>query len=177
MTRKLTIESAHRIAQENDGKCLSKEYINYNTKLEFKCNTCNHNWLLTPNGLRMGNWCPNCKSLRSERLCREYLENKTLKQFPKIKPTWLHGLELDGYCKELNLAFEYNGKQHYEFVNIFHTSKKDLKAQQIRDKNKEELCNKKKIALIKIHYKYNSKNPKRMYNYIDNQLNILDIKI
>ena len=29
-------------------------------------------------------------------------------------------LELDGYCSELNLAFEYNGPQHYKIVPEFH---------------------------------------------------------
>jgi len=174
---KLTIQQIQDIAKERGGVCLSKEYINSNNKLKFKCNKCNHEWLLTPNGLMAGNWCPTCKSLRSEKLCREYLEKKTKMLFPKIKPAWLNGLELDGYCKELNLAFEYNGKQHYKFVNIFHTSNRDLKAQQTRDKIKEELCIKKKIMLIKIPYKFNSRNYKMMYNFIDSQLNILGIKI
>ena len=29
-------------------------------------------------------------------------------------------LELDGYCESRNLAFEYNGKQHYYHTKYFH---------------------------------------------------------
>lgn len=47
------------------------------------------------------------------------------KKFIKSRPKWLkspknHSIELDGYCSELKLAFEYNGVQHYKFVPRFH---------------------------------------------------------
>ena len=31
--------------------------------------------------------------------------------------------ELDGYCKQLKLAFEYDGIQHHVYPNPFHKSK------------------------------------------------------
>ena len=44
------------------------------------------------------------------------------KKFAKCKPLWLKNqrgsqLELDGYNDELKIAFEYQGRQHYEDNN------------------------------------------------------------
>ena len=49
----------------------------------------------------------------------------------KVRPSWLKNhetgfcLELHGYCKELKLAFEYDGIQHHVYPNPFHKSKED----------------------------------------------------
>ena len=46
--------------------------------------------------------------------------------FKKVRPSWLINhetgfcLELDGYCKQLKLAFEYDGIQHHVYPNPFH---------------------------------------------------------
>jgi hypothetical protein len=52
---------------------------------------------------------------KNEILCREIFE-KLLPghKFPKANPSFLRGLELDGYCKELGIAFEYNGSHHFK---------------------------------------------------------------
>ncbi len=52
---------------------------------------------------------------------------------------WMHGLELDCYCEELQLAAEYQGKQHSEFIPFFHDDDpKKFAAQQERDRRKRE---------------------------------------
>jgi len=61
------------------------------------------------------------------------------------------GLELDIYIPELKLAFEYNGKQHYELIEFFHTEE-EFEAQQYRDRCKKKICKLKGITLIKIKY-------------------------
>ncbi len=65
----------------------------------------------------------------------------------------MKGLELDGFCEEIGVAFEYNGRQHYENVPFFHNNRpENLIAQQRRDSMKEELCFKHWIVLITIRY-------------------------
>lgn len=175
--RDKNINDMCKLAKERDGECLSKEYKGCHTKLRWKCNKDGCEWNAIPGNVVFGAWCPICKSLRSEKLCREYLEKKMKIKFPKVRPKWLNGLELDGYNEKYKLAFEYNGEQHYKFIDLFHNSINDFKNQQQRDRRKEDICKQRNISLIKIPYKYNSRRYKRMYHFIDDQLNILGIKI
>jgi len=100
----------------------------------------------TPNNHLNGKGCNTCSKKRSENLCRQILEEYTGLRFPSIKPDWLknvtgYNLELDGFCEDLNLAFEYQGIQHYEYIPFFHTNgPSDFERQQERDKLKLELC-------------------------------------
>ena len=64
--------------------------------------------------------------------------------------------ELDGYSEKLKLAIEYNGEQHYEFIEFFHRNgPEDLKAQKERDRIKQKLCNDNGIYLIVVPYNAN----------------------
>lgn len=53
-------ESMHQLAKERGGKCLSKQYINNKTDLEWECSK-GHRWKATPAKIRnKGTWCPAC---------------------------------------------------------------------------------------------------------------------
>jgi hypothetical protein len=65
-------------------------------------------------------------------------------------PETNRALELDFYCKELNLAVEYNGRQHYEYTKFFHQTLNDFEKQKIRDLIKEGYCDIFNINLIEI---------------------------
>lgn len=100
--------------------------------------------------------CPYCL-YKTEDIIRRYFELLLNKKFIKTKPDWLINpktnkrLELDGYCEELNLAFEYNGRQHYEAVEYWHRNQNLTDTQQ-HDKIKIEECKKRNINLIIISY-------------------------
>ena len=78
-------------------------------------------------------------------------------KFPVRRPAWnlnpLTGnrIELDCYNKELRIAVEYNGKQHYEAIEDFQTEE-NLKAQQKRDIAKQLNCAAKGVRLIVVPY-------------------------
>jgi hypothetical protein len=57
-------------------------------------------------------------------------------------------MHLDGYNKNLKLAFEFNGSQHYIFYPKYHKKYKDFIQQQERDRVKADLCKKNDIILI-----------------------------
>lgn len=116
-----------------------------------------------------GKWCPKCRNTK-EQYCREIFEYLFKKDFPNTRPDWLRNeagnkLELDGYNRELQLAFEYNGMQHYETVEYFGMSEERLSQQQEHDSIKIEQCLKKKIILIIIPYTLKTKKKIREFIY------------
>jgi hypothetical protein len=175
-TARRTIEEMIDIAKQNKGKCLSKKYINSQTKLKWKCKE-GHEWMAMPNNIKQGQWCPYCKSYKSEQMSRKILEKITGYKFLKCNPSYLKGLELDGFCKELNLAFEYNGVQHKTFHPFFYKDKKEFIKQQKRDKLKIKLCRLNNVNLIIIPHKYNHHDSNNLNKYIEYQLNKLNIII
>jgi hypothetical protein len=100
------------------------------------------------------------KTLKSENRCKEIFERLFNKEFPSVRPSFLknpvtgHNLELDGYNEELQLAFEYNGKQHSAYVPHFHRAgPKEFIYQTKKDAYKSKICKMRGIELIQIpHY-------------------------
>ena len=146
------LKELQQIAEEKGGKCLSEEYINWKSKLEFQCKE-GHIFKLSSNELKNGKWCQYCTIYKSEEICRNIFNSAFNVLFkrskPIISPITHKKLELDGYNEELKLAFEYNGKQHY-IDNIFETNKLDEIIQ--KDKIKIDYCKQNNITLIIIPY-------------------------
>ena len=152
--QRLSIEDMRETAKERGGKCLLDKYINVKTKLLWEC-IHGHQWKARPNDIRTGTWCPICSSGLGERICREYFEQLFEKKFPKSYPAWLinengNRMELDGYCRSLNIAFEHHGEQHYTTETLFIKSEIKLKRRQADDELKKSLCEKKGVHLIEI---------------------------
>ena len=79
-------------------------------------------------------------------------------------------LELDMFNKELRIACEYNGRQHYEYVPYLHgNSKENFYAQKYRDKMKEEICQKLGIFLIKVPYTVKED---KIPDFLENELSV-----
>ena len=59
MAVKYTIQHMKRIALEKEGKCLSEEYFNDETKLKWMCSK-GHTWDASYTIVRQGGWCTQC---------------------------------------------------------------------------------------------------------------------
>jgi len=96
----------------------------------------------------------NGQSSRKEEICRKVLEEIYGLPFPKVRPDFLknpetgRNLELDGYCHQLRLGFEFNGAQHYVYPNNFHKSTEEFLHQVHRDNFKYKFCKRQGIHLI-----------------------------
>jgi hypothetical protein len=165
-----SIEDAIRLAETNEGKFLSKEYIKSDTKYLWQCKN-NHTFEMSYHIVDSGSWCQYCVESKMERICRITFESIFMEKFIKIRPKWLIGfknrsLELDGYCEKLNLAFEFNGMQHYKVIESFSMTEESLKEQQLRDKLKIQLCKENGTKLIIIKQEKDHMSQKEIYKSI-----------
>lgn len=161
---------------ENLGcKLISTEYINAKENLDYICPK-GHQCSISYSNFQQGQGCAQCYQGRSEKLSREIFEDIMGVKFPSGKYQFLTNpdtgkpLELDGYNQDLNLAFEYQGIQHYKFSEHFHKTEERFKKAQERDRFKYKKCTELGITLILIPYKFNCYNPKELRTYIRDQL-------
>lgn len=94
----------------------------------------------------------------AEEECRRIFEKIYNAPFPRRRPSWLvnnltgRRMELDGYCEMHNIAFEYNGEQHYKSDHPFNRSHQAFLDQVHRDNLKVELCDIRGVYLLTIPY-------------------------
>ena len=152
------LSKARAVAESKNGQCISKIYLNNAEPMEWQCER-GHKWKAPFYVVvQAGSWCPTCSTGLKERLVRHTLENLFGVTFKKSRPRWLRNprtgrlMELDGLNTELNLAFEYQGPQHYKVVKPFKMKQEHLDRGQYRDEAKKELCRKHGIALLEVPY-------------------------
>ena len=177
INQRLTLEEMRKLADMKGGKCLSKIYIGIHSKLKWQCKE-GHVWEATPSNLQRGTWCPKCSENISERICRKIFENIFNEKFSKRRPNWLLNpqnkkMELDGYCKKLRLAFEYQGVQHYKYVQKFHQTR-SFERQKTMDDVKRKKCEENNVILIDVPYTIDYE---KMPKYIIQECKKRNIKI
>ena len=114
----LKLEDVIQIVELRGGRVLSTEYRNSGTPMNFECSL-GHKFTNSFAHVKRGQWCPTCnKGSKSEEIVRTTFEQLFNFPFPKTRPKWLknargYQMELDGFCKELMIGFEYQGIQHF----------------------------------------------------------------
>ena len=162
-TAPLTLEKAQLIARKRGGKLLSEDVISNRNKLRWQCKS-GHVWEANFNSITGGgSWCPHCakKIYKKENMFRYVLEAITEEKFPNGRNSGIYGragyqLELDGSNKELGIAFEYQGEQHFFVQNYDKNTEKGkakLKRVKENDRIKLEACVAKDILLMTPNYK------------------------
>lgn len=108
------------IAEKKGGRYLGDRGLIVSEVAEWECGD-GHRWhAIVNNVINLGSWCKICKNNRGEQITRFIFESLTGKLFPAKRPSWLRttgkkrSLELDGFNEELEIAFEHQGKQHYQ---------------------------------------------------------------
>jgi hypothetical protein len=166
------LEGPRQYALDHGGKCLSEQSYKRNDFLKWECSK-GHVWKEQFLSFkRSGCWCPECRredrvskrtakvttqngfSIDIENKIRYILEDMFSAPFIKSRPLWLYRkktdrfLELDGYCSKHNVAFELNGRMHYD-----KSQNPNFKDQVERDQLKRELCDKHGVRLLVINFK------------------------
>lgn len=163
------LEIAKEHALKFGGKCISTEYIKARDCLVWQCGNKEHQpWMAWYDTVvRRGVWCKQCADEKrniSENRVRAIFETFFKLPFPSIRPTWninpwnkIKGvnqytlLELDGYCKEFNIAFEHDGEHHFAISKFSKNYKTvDFLYQQFKDEQKRKNCKKQGVLLINI---------------------------
>ena len=144
---------AKKIIKEKGGKCHTKSIKNAKSKLHVECKDGHHFYPIYDSLVNQGTWCPNCNIYISESVCRKFFEQIFKRPFLKSYPPWLvnesgNQMELDGYNKELKLAFEYQGIQHRK--KAFYMTDEDFKQRKKDDSLKVKLCAEHGINLIQV---------------------------
>lgn len=177
---KYSIARVRALAKERGGVLLSKSYVNNKEPLEWRCSN-SHVFKLNLKNLLNGQWCKQCSSGIGEEYVRYVFEGIFKDKFPKVKPKWLGGLELDGYNEKLKLAFEFQGVQHRKYVPVFHQNGlSDFESQIERDNKKRNLCKRHGVKLIEVEF-VNTQLAKLTKNILDSlqslKLKNLDLAI
>lgn len=145
------IEDIRTLAEKRGGKLLSTTFIGVDKKYDFKCSL-GHSFTMTFAKMQSGQWCSICsKGSKSEELVRVVMEQIFRTEFKRVRPSWLKNdlnspMELDGYSQELNIAFEYQGRQHYEAMAFL--VDQDLKRIQKNDRLKAKICKERGVSLF-----------------------------
>jgi len=152
------IKELVEIVNAREGQLLTKTYSGVDAKYSIKCSLGHSFSNQFKKIVDSGQWCPICsKGSKSEELARTTMEQIFDSEFPKIRPSWLKNsrgnqMELDGYSVELQLAFEYQGIQHFEDNSAF---KLNLQQRVEDDELKRKLCREHGVHLFILDYKTN----------------------
>jgi len=147
-SRRWNMERLEAVMQGRDIKCVSSpdEVKGIQSRLTWECEDF-HRWEATvANVTHRKSGCPYCR-YKAESWCREVFEAFFDAPFPKLRVSWLGGLELDGLSDERFKAFEYQGVHHYKEVTHFQIDSTKLRKIQERDRFKIQLCRENLISL------------------------------
>jgi predicted Zn-ribbon and HTH transcriptional regulator len=166
------LKIAQEYAKSKDGECLSTEYLGAKKKLKWKCEN-NHIWESEyRNTVSTKTWCAKCSAYYyKEHKIRNLLEYLIGHKFEKSRPNWNINpktnkkLELDGFCEELKIAFEFQGKHHYDFT-AFYTTQEELDYVKYKDEVKKQHCINNGVNLIIIDDKFKLSETNKIVDYV-----------
>lgn len=152
------------------------QYKDSGTRVPFFCPE-GHLASISRDGLLNGAWCKTCNPVLrytlGEELVRLAFQLMFGKQFPKSRPSFLinpdtgYPLELDGYCEELQLAFEYHGNQHFQFIPYFHKTVDSFEAAKVRDEYTRQLAKEHGIVLVELSGINRGAEPDELLNFVE----------
>jgi hypothetical protein len=127
-------------------------------KVWWKCKKCGNTWPARISNRTNGNGCKKCASSKGEEAIHNYLKEKQIeykaeKRFKECRNK--RPLPFDFYIPQHNLLIEYQGIQHYEYIEGLVKTKQAFQQTQTNDQIKRDFCkSQKKLKLLAIPYTY-----------------------
>lgn len=143
-----------------------KRTNNIGTNVAWLCQCdCGNTTIVQSNNLRSGHTIScGCIKSKGELLIRQLLIKLNYNFITEYKFSNLPNRRFDFYLPEFNTCIEYDGKQHFNFIDVWHRTQEKFEYAIQRDKEKTEYCKQNNIRLIRIpYYDYDKLNE----NYLD----------
>ena len=153
---RIPYEDMVKYVEEDGYKLLTskEEYGGSHSYCLFKCNKNHSPYRSTMSEFLQGSRCPICKESKGERKIRKKLSKYNIsfhQQFKFEDCRFKQVLSFDFYLPDYNLCIEYDGRQHFEIVEIFGGLEGFIDTK-IRDTIKNEYCKNNNIELLRIPY-------------------------
>lgn len=135
------------------------------TRIPKKCKACGKSFEVAPSRYERSHYCSRrCRLLHqyhsnAEQKVISLLANilgRTAKHqhtFSWLKNTTGRSMHIDGFFPDFNLAIEYDGRQHFEFVPYYHVTEEQFHELQQRDALKASLLESHGIHLLRVSYR------------------------
>ena len=127
------------------------DFVDTKSKILHKHVECGHEWEIRPNHFLRGARCPNCVSSRGEKAVADVLDSLSIEYTREHTFEYLGRNRFDFFIPSLNIAIEYDGKQHFEAVDYW-GGEETLKRTQESDALKNDFCEYMGIDLLRIPY-------------------------
>ena len=153
-------EFEYRVSKKHPHIKIIGKYINNSTLIKCKCLIHDNEYMINPKTLlyKTGTGCPDCHQSMGEKTMLQILEKlqyNIIPQYTFSDCRYINVLRFDGYDANYNIAFEYQGQQHYYPVNFsgdLEITQREFDLCIIRDNIKREYCKKNNIPLIEVPY-------------------------
>ncbi len=147
-------DNFRQIVKSRNGTMIGT-YINSQTKIDIMCEK-GHNFSVSPSNASNGRWCRKCSKLESygERKIRLFLESKNIPHESEKIFDWLPRKRYDFFIAHNDKVFiiEYDGIQHFQYVEFFHGTPNEFQRKQNVDITKTSEALKRGYYFIRIAY-------------------------
>lgn len=148
LTTEQFIESAKRI-HGNRYDYSEAEYILSNEKIKILCKI-HGKFFQRANDHISGRGCPNCIISKGEEKIKAFLQRYNIPYIPEYKIN--NRYFFDFYLPDHVMFIEYDGAQHYKYIQWFHRSLNNFESYRERDVMKSEYAEKNNMELLRIPY-------------------------
>ena len=163
----------------NQGGTIVGEFINSNKSVNCVCKN-GHQCYPFPYNVRRGQgMCCKCVESNGERMVAEALTSLGITFDKQVYMECIPKLRYDFSCLfEGRICYiEFDGEQHFEFIEFFHKDESGFQSDRQRDLLKTNVCIRSNIKLIRLHFNWCGKSIEELASYLQASLMSTDLLV